>query len=254
MKLKLNQCQHAIVWGGGRGIGLALTKVLLDRYPQLKVISTYRSIERASELLALTDIYQDRLQTIMIDPSNEDELKQLAQGIKSDGIKLDLLINSIGVLHNESFQPEKSLRTLNMEQFIESFKINSVLTALIAKHFEILLPRSTPCAFVAVSAKVGSIEDNKMGGWYSYRASKAALNMILKTISIEFHRKRLNCLVMPIHPGTTKTELSKPFTEKTTYKLHTPQETASNIINQIDGRSTEESGDFLSWDGEKLPW
>lgn len=254
MKFELAKCRHSFIWGGGHGIGLSLVKELISRFPETNVFASYRDEDKAAELIKLSSSLKNKLEVFRVDPLNESEVLDLALDLKSRNIKIDLLINCIGLLHNDTFQPEKSLRTVSLDQFMELFKVNSIVTALIAKHFERLLPRKNPCAFICLSAKVGSIGDNRMGGWYSYRASKAALNMILQNIAVEFKRKRLPCLVAPIHPGTTKTDLSLPFIEKTKYKLHQPEESAFNILKQIDNRSIEETGSFLSWDGEKIAW
>lgn len=254
VKFELDKCKHFFIWGGGHGIGLALVKVLIARFPEAKVFASYRDEQKSKELIDLSSSLKDRLEVFRVDPVNESELFDLAVDLKSLHIEIDLFINCIGFLHNEDFQPEKSLRSVSMDQFLELFKVNTVVTALIAKHFERLLPTKSPSAFICLSARVGSIGDNKMGGWYSYRASKAALNMILQNIAVEFKRKRLQCLVAPIHPGTTKTDLSAPFIVNTKYRLHEPEDSAFNILNQIDKRSIEETGSFLSWDGESIAW
>lgn len=254
MVFQLSGCRNIFIWGGGHGIGLALLKELMVSSPSAKIYASYRNLDKASELIELCSNFKDKVEIFKIDPTSEAEVLHLSEVFRSKGIEVDAFINCIGFLHSEEMQPEKSLRSVSVDQFIESFKVNSVVTAIIAKHFEQFLPRSTPCAFVCLSAKVGSIGDNKMGGWYSYRASKAALNMILQTIAIEFKRKKLSCLVVPIHPGTTKTELSKPFIKNTKYTLHSAEDSARNILELIDQRSTEESGSFLSWDGELIAW
>jgi NAD(P)-dependent dehydrogenase (short-subunit alcohol dehydrogenase family) len=108
--------------------------------------------------------------------------------------------------------------------------------------------------FATISAKVGSISDNRLGGWYAYRASKAALNMFIKNIAIEFARNKKKIILLSLHPGTTKTELSEPFTKNTKYQLHTPIETAKNLLSVIENKTLDDSGKFFSWDGEELPW
>ena len=107
---------------------------------------------------------------------------------------------------------------------------------------------------VTISAKVGSISDNKLGGWYGYRASKSALNMFIKNISIEYKNRKAPCIALAIHPGTTDTELSKPFIARSKLTIHTPEQTAENILNVIDSKRLEDSGKFLSWDGTEIAW
>ena len=108
--------------------------------------------------------------------------------------------------------------------------------------------------FASISAKVGSIEDNRIGGWYGYRSSKAALNMIKRTMAIEFKRSGCRCNLLAIHPGTTVTELSKPYIKNTQLKLHSPDETALNILRIIEDQPFEPEAQFMSWDGQTLPW
>jgi NAD(P)-dependent dehydrogenase (short-subunit alcohol dehydrogenase family) len=129
-----------------------------------------------------------------------------------------------------------------------------VITPLLAKHFFELLKHKKPSVFAAISAKVGSIQDNQMGGWYGYRASKAALNMFLKNIALEFERRNAKTLVLALHPGTTVTELSKPFIAKTKYTLHTPEQTADNLLAVINEQDISSNKRFLSWDQTELPW
>ena len=151
-------------------------------------------------------------------------------------------------------KPEKSLRDIDGQQFMRSFQVNALVTAIIARDFLPLLRHPGPSCLATLSAKVGSIADNQLGGWYAYRASKAALNMIIKNASLEYQRRSSKARVLAIHPGTTITELSKPYIARTKLKLHSTDETASNILSVIDGRPLSDSGLFLSWDGSTLPW
>ena len=143
---------------------------------------------------------------------------------------------------------------LKIENLLKSFKINASITPLIAKNLGALLKKDELSAFITISAKVGSIEDNKMGGWYAYRASKAALNMFIRTIAHEFVRRYKNVIVTSIHPGTTITDLSEPYIKKTNLKLHTPNETACNILSVLESQTIEDTGKFFSWDGSIIPW
>ena len=135
--------------------------------------------------------------------------------------------------------------------------INVVSTVLLAQVYKNFIKDANNPVFAALSAKVGSIEDNRMGGWYSYRISKAALNMTLKNIAIEYSRLNKKSCVCALHPGTTDTKLSEPFmrTAQKKYKIHSPSETAQHMINVIEkGQQARETGVFYSWDGQKLPW
>jgi NAD(P)-dependent dehydrogenase (short-subunit alcohol dehydrogenase family) len=242
-----SQCKKGIIFGGSRGIGLGFVKTLLENFPHLEIHVTTRSSSK--DLLIFSE--SGKIIIHQIDPLDEEELKNFAD--KFENGSLDFIINCIGILHDETMQPEKSLRSINYKQFEKTFSVNAFLTPLIARFFEKKLS-SNLSLFTSISAKVGSIEDNRMGGWYSYRASKAALNMFLKCISIEFERKKKNCIVLALHPGTTITSLSKPFIQKTQYQLHQPEATAMNLIKLIQTKSIKDNGSFHAWSGEELPW
>ena len=162
-----------------------------------------------------------------------------------------LIINTIGVLHSEHWMPEKKLDDLNAEQLQILMQTNAVGPGLTIKHFSKLLdPAGSVMA--TLSAKVGSIEDNRLGGWFSYRASKAALNMLIKTASIEFTRTKPNTALVALHPGTVNSLLSKPFKGE---QIGRPAlDAASDMLKVIESLNKEDSGNFVSYSGERLPW
>ncbi len=254
MIFKLSEIKTAVIIGGGHGIGLALASRLLSRNPNTQVFVSYRNKNKAEMLEALESEHKGRIFIHQIDPSDEGQIEQFAEEIKIKRDEIDLCINAVGTLHDEIAQPEKSLRDIDSASLIHYFKVNSIVTPILAKHFFSLLKHKRPAIFAAISAKVGSIEDNRMGGWYGYRASKAALNMFLKNIALEFQRRNAKTLVLSLHPGTTVTELSKPFIAKTKYTLHTPEQTADNLLGVIDERDISSNQHFLSWDQTQLPW
>lgn len=162
-----------------------------------------------------------------------------------------LIINTIGVLHSEQWMPEKKLDDLNQAQLSAMFNTNTIGPALTIKHFSKLLdPKHGVMA--TLSAKVGSIEDNRLGGWYGYRASKAALNMIIKTASIEFARTKPNIALIALHPGTVNSGLSQPFRGQQIGR--DPIEAVSDMFRVLENLKKEDSGSFLTYSGEKLPW
>jgi len=162
-----------------------------------------------------------------------------------------LIINTIGVLHTSNWMPEKRLEDLNADQLAELIKINAVGPALTIKCFSKLLdPQNS--VMVTLSAKVGSIEDNRLGGWYSYRASKAALNMLIKTAAIELTRTKPNTALIALHPGTVNSNLSKPFRGEQIGRP--PLDAASDMLKVIESLNKEDSGSFISYSGERLPW
>ena len=185
-----------------------------------------------------------------IDYQDPDSIESCASALSREA-PFQLIINTIGVLHTSSWMPEKKLDDLNAEQLVELMKINAIGPALTIRHFSKLLdPQNS--IMVTLSAKVGSIEDNRLGGWYSYRASKAALNMMIKTASIEWARTKSNTALIAMHPGTVNSRLSKPFRGE---RIGRPAHDAvKDMFQVIESLKKEDSGSFLSYSGEKLPW
>jgi len=246
--------KQALIFGAGHGIGLALVKILLKNENTCAVRALYRKKEKAQDLFGLQEKYPEKLYIVQIDANEEKELQSYANRLKEQDIKIDLMINCIGALDGESLLPERKLADISHASLTAAFKVNSIITPLIAKHFHSLLRHENTTCFVALSAKVGSIEDNQLGGWYAYRASKAALNMFIKNIALELKRNRQKTIVLAIHPGTTITELSKPHIKNTKLKLHTPEETAKHILEVINKKSICETGSFYNWNGDKIKW
>jgi len=177
-------------------------------------------------------------------------IEKCAASLMNEG-PFQLIINTIGMLYSSDWMPEKKLEDLNAEQLMELFKVNTIGPGLTIRHFAKLLdPKHS--VMVTLSAKVGSIEDNRLGGWYSYRASKAALNMLIKTASIEWTRTKPNAALIAMHPGTVNSRLSKPFRGE---QIGRPAiEAATDMFRVIENLETEDSGIFVSYSGEKLPW
>ncbi len=187
-----------------------------------------------------------------IDIEQEDSIETAAAVASGEG-PLDLVIVATGILHTADFQPEKSLRDLSAEKLARVFAVNTTGPALVAKHFLPLLHRERRCVFAALTARVGSISDNELGGWYAYRASKAALNMILKTASIEVARRNKHAIVVGLHPGTVQSELSRPFSKSVKpEKLFTGEYSVGQLLNVIDTLQPEHSGRIYAWDGNEI--
>ncbi len=168
-----------------------------------------------------------------------------------DGPPLNLLIVATGVLHGPGFKPEKRLADLNYGAMEAVFRANVFGPALVLRHFSPLLCKQRSLLAV-LSAKVGSIEDNRLGGWASYRASKAALNMVLKTAAIETRRSQPGAVLVALHPGTVKSALSRPFRGDEIGRE--PASAAAQMLAALDGLAPEDSGCFLAYDGQRLPW
>lgn len=235
---------NILVLGGSGGIGHAMVNKLRETYPEAIIHATYRHHQPDTGR-------DDGMIWHQLDIILEDEIKQLSQNIS----QLDWLINCIGMLHTENKGPEKSLQALDGDFFLHNIKLNTLPSMMLAKYFETALKRSVSARFAVVSAKVGSISDNRLGGWYSYRASKAALNMFLKTLSIEWQRSMKHCVVLALHPGTTDTRLSKPFQQNVPkQKLFTLEYVAQCLVDIIANATPVQTGQFLAYDGAELPW
>ena len=227
----------AVLIGASGGIGAAVCSLL-------------RECEGVGHVLALS----------RSDPANYIELADeasiaAAAGRAAQLPNLRLVFVATGLLHDgDDLQPEKALRALDPAAMARNFAVNATGPALVLKHFAPLLPRQGKAVFAAISARVGSISDNRLGGWYSYRASKAALNMLLRTAAIELGRTRKELVVLGLHPGTVDTGLSKPFQSNVSEgKLFTPEQSAQYLLEVIDGVTPEHSGSVLAWDAQTVP-
>ena len=185
-----------------------------------------------------------------IDYEDESSIGMAAQALASSG-PFHLIINAIGVLHTEAWSPEKKLADVSYGQLESLFQVNAFGPAVTLAKFSTLLAKENAIMAV-ISAKVGSIEDNRLGGWYSYRASKAALNMLLKTTAIELRRTQPNTKLIVLHPGTVNSQLSKPFKGE---QIGRPAiDAARDMLTVLNQLPLSESGSFYSYSGEKLPW
>ena len=190
-----------------------------------------------------------------LDVEDSESLLNLKKLISQHSSKLRLVINATGTLHNEFIQPEKRLQSVELKNLLKSFSINAFSPIILAKTFEEFIPRDNPFNFASISARVGSIGDNKSGGWYSYRASKAAQNQLLKTLSIEWKRKFPKSVVTLLHPGTVDTKLSKPFHQFVPEKkIFSATKSSKYLIEIIKNQKPSMSGRFIAWDGSQIPW
>ncbi|NEO10894.1 MULTISPECIES: SDR family NAD(P)-dependent oxidoreductase [unclassified Moorena] len=246
---------NALIIGSSGGIGLAFVKQLLKDETFTKIYGTYRHRDSSSELIALANNYPNRLVCLSMDITDELQVSEAVKQISVGIDKLHLVINCVGLLHDGSLQPEKSLKQINSEHLIRYFQVNSIGAVLLAKHLLPLFRHSDRSIFASISAKIGSIGDNQLGGWYGYRASKAALNMFMRTVAIEYSRKSPQTIVVTLHPGTTNTRLSKPFQKNVPAdKLFPVERTVTQLLGVIEKLDKGDSGEFFSWDGSKLPW
>jgi len=246
---------HALVVGASQGIGLGFVQRLLSEDSIDRVYATYRNAQTAEALFKLRDDAGERLVCVPMDLTQESTIIEGLALIRTTSERLDLVINCVGFLHTDTIQPEKSLRQLDTDHLLQYFHVNSVGPVLLAKHLVPLLKKSDRSILATISAKIGSIGDNYLGGWYGYRASKAALNMFMRTTAIEYGRKTPKTIVVVLHPGTTDTQLSKPFQKNVpASKLFSVEKTVSLLLTVIGTLKQEDSGHFFSWDGNPLPW
>jgi NAD(P)-dependent dehydrogenase (short-subunit alcohol dehydrogenase family) len=185
-----------------------------------------------------------------VDPSDEASITRAAASID----ELDLAIVTTGMLHDDQQRPERALKELDPAALARSFAINSIAPAIVAKHLIPKMPRDRRAVFAVLGARVGSIGDNRTGGWHSYRASKAALVMLIRNIAIETARTRPHAIVVTLHPGTVDTGMSKPFQSNVaSEKLFTPALAAEQLLKVIDGLTPADSGGHFAWDGSRIP-
>ena len=225
---------NALVFGASGGIGSAILETLNNVSHFKKVFGFSRS---SSYKFDLTD---------------EASIKQAADVSSVDG-DIRLVIDATGFLHSKDQSPEKTWRQLDTDLLANAFVVNTIGPALIMKHFLPRLPRSGKAVFATLSARVGSIEDNHLGGWYGYRASKAALNQIVRTAAVELRRSAPEAICVAIHPGTVSTPLSAPFS-KQGLNLQTPLQAANNLLTVIEQLALSDNGGFFDWQGKSIPW
>ncbi len=234
---------NIVVAGGSGGIGSAFVEALAQRTPAANIIATYHR--------RLPDTEHAKVSWQQLDLTDAAAIQDWASAIG----EVDWLINAAGMLHTPEQGPEKTIRQVDPDFFLQSMLVNALPSLLLAKHLHGKFRHGRPAIFATVSAKVGSIEDNRLGGWVSYRASKAALNMCLKTLAIEWQRTLPNVAVAALHPGTTDTALSRPFQRNVPREqLFTPKKSVSGLLNVLDNLKPSQTGQFFAFDGERLAW
>ena len=237
--------RRAVLFGAGGGIGAALGAALAADPGYDEVWLGARS--------ALPEPASPHIRTFRFDSDDEPSLAAAAALI---GGELDLVFVATGLLHREGLPlPEKSLRSLDPAAMAELYRANAIGPAMIAKHFLPLLPRSRRAVFAVLSARVGSIGDNRLGGWHSYRAAKAALNMLVANVAIELKRSNPQVVVAALHPGTVDTPLSRPFQRGLPEgQVQSADDAAQALLATLDNLTPEQSGGLYAWDGTRLRW
>jgi NAD(P)-dependent dehydrogenase (short-subunit alcohol dehydrogenase family) len=227
---------RAVVVGGG-GIGAAIS-------------DTLKASPNVGEVICLS---RRPSADVSMDVTDLTSIALAVEAVKARG-PLDLVFVATGVLHDDEVSPEKNLSALDPLAMAHLYQVNTIGPAMVAKHFLPLLVKGRKSAFAALSARVGSIGDNRLGGWHSYRASKAALNMMIRTMSVELRRRNPDALIVALHPGTVDTALSAPFQRGVKEgKLFTADRSARAMLAVLDDLTPEDSGAQFAWDGVRVP-
>jgi len=224
---------QALIIGPTGGIGAALVQTLKADPSCVGVIGLGRSTTPSLDLL------------------DEASIATCADHLKTNGAPFDLIFDATGGLTLNGIGPEKSLRAIDPAVMAHQYAVNAIGPALLLKHFSPLLRGDGKSVFATLSARVGSIGDNSLGGWIAYRAAKAALNQIVKTSAIEIARKRPGAVVVALHPGTVRTALTEAIAKTFT---HEPDEAARDLLTVLDTLTPEQSGGFFAYDGSEIPW
>lgn len=235
---------HCLVIGASRGLGATFCRALADRGE--RVFAGCRSVADLGP----------GIEILNLDVTNEASIEAAAETLKTKTDRLDLIIYCAGLLHNpEGMFPERKLEHVNMADLQAGFAVNAFGAILCAKVFTRFFPRKARCVLANMSARVGSIGDNRLGGWYTYRASKAAQNMFTRNLSIELRRKAKEVICVSLHPGTCATDLSAPFQKGVPVeKLFSSERAVTQLLAVIDGLGHDDNGRYIAWDGSDIPF
>ena len=220
---------RALIFGASGGIGLAFSKFLENKLGIENVIKLSRSFNG-------------------FEISDEEKILKFSESIEGS---FNLIINAIGVLQTTEIGPEKTINAVKQKSMIDMMTINAIGPALLLKNFSKKLDKTKFSVFVNLSARVGSITDNRLGGWISYRSSKAALNQIIKTSSIEINRRNKNAICVGLHPGTVKTRFTEKF--QNTTETISPEESVEMMMKVIESLSVDDNGYCFAYDGKVIP-
>ncbi|EIE27560.1 NAD(P)-binding protein [Coccomyxa subellipsoidea C-169] len=256
----------ALVQGASRGLGLEFVRQLLDHCHFLlyRVIAACRNPDQATQLAELQASSSGRLDLVQLDCTNEASIARAAAQVSAKHKHLDLLLNVAGILHIPGkMSPETALSRVTASNLLENFQINALGPTLVSKiecpmivaEKLSVIYRERPAVIANLSARVGSIGDNSLGGWYSYRASKSAQNQLSKCMSVEFARRKQNVAVVMLHPGTVDTDLSMPFQKNVKpEKLFTRERAVKQLLDIVDKVTMDDNGRFIAWDGQEIPF
>ena len=235
--------KNIAVIGSSGAIGSAFVRALVERDDVSKIYAFARSA---------CGLQSVKITAGYIDITKEDTVASCAQTV-SRSHNLDLILVTTGLLHEKDAMPEKAINEISHEKLSKMFLVNAIGPGVVMKHFLPRLRRDKPAILAVLSARIGSISDNVLGGWYSYRASKAALNMLVKCASIEMRRKYKLSIIVGLHPGTVESRLSKPFQQNIPeHKIFQPHDAAARMMATIDALGVEDSGRCFAYDGTEI--
>ncbi len=246
--------KRVVIAGASGAIGSALVDAILADSPECRVVGLCRDPGRAPEHLRRSE----RVTLVPWDAKDSTSLAAVTEALElvfpaKEGV--DTLIYAAGLLHSDTMFPEKRLEDLSADAMAQAFAVNTTGFGMLVQALIPWLRHKELKRIAAISAKVGSITDNRLGGWYAYRSSKAALNMLVRGLSVELPRRCRPVACVALHPGTTESGLSEPFRQSLAQlKVHSPAQTADNLLQVLSGVTDEDNGRFLSWDGSELPW
>jgi len=246
---------NALIQGASRGIGLEILRQLLRRDPGGRFVATCRKPPAATDLQALAAESGGRVRVVALELADEASISAAADRSGEFVDELQLVLNAGGFLHRAGQMPERRLADVAGANLLASFAVNAAGPLLVAKYFQRFLPRRDRAVFASLSARVGSIGDNRLGGWYAYRGSKAAQNMFTRCLSVELVRRHRGLICVALHPGTVDTELSRPFQARVAEEqLFTVKRAAAQLLDVIAGLAPEDNGAFIAWDGQSVEW
>ncbi len=235
-----SKAKVAIIGASG-GIGSTISKQV-------------RALDRENIIIEIVRQKSKKSQFEM-DMLDEHSVAKCAEEIRNKYGSLDIVLNTTGLLHTKNYSPERTFREINLDYLQEVFQVNTYIPFLISKYFAPILTKESASIIAFMSARLGSISDNKLGGWYSYRSSKTALNMLIKPLSIELSYSNKNAICVGLHPGTVDTQLSKPFTQKIkNKKVFTKEEAAEYLIKALNNIDHKDTGNIIDWRGEAVPY
>lgn len=240
---------RAVIVGARDGIGAQFVQ-LLGAHPGCRVVATSRDPDWAAAPSGAPGVERFR-----VDLCAEDSVNALGEHLSQTAFAPNLILNCTGLLHADAVQPERTWRALKQAEMTAVFAVNTIGVGLLIRALMPLIPRRDRAVFASLSARVGSIGDNRLGGWYSYRASKAAQNMLLRCAALEAKRLWPDLVVLALHPGTVDTALSKPFSKRVpAHKLFSVETSCAHLESVIRARTPKDSGGFFAWDGQPIIW